>query len=134
MGSKCQYTTPTLFQLTSTFFKPLQPTAIRKFHSLPISTHLNLFQKMLVEIFSGKLFFKKKIFANLFCKNFFSFFLRNFFVKKYIFFPNFFQKIFLSQNFSKNTFFLKNLFYEKYIFWKKIFEIIFLKKFFAKFI
>jgi len=95
-------------------FNPFQPTVVRKFHSLPTSTQLNLLQPMLV----------KKISQNFFWKVFFANFFRNFFFKKGFFEKLFFENIFT--NFYLPTFFKKLLFeiflFEIFFFEKKVFK------------
>ena len=87
---------------------PLQPTVLRKFHSLPTLTHFNLLQPMLVENFFTnsfpKNFSKNKFFWNFFSKNkiskFFYFSEKN----PKTFFAKFILQIFISHFFSKYTF------------------------------
>jgi len=96
--------------LTSTHFNPLQPTVIRKFHSLQTSTNVGriFFRK----IFSGKLFFRKflswkffywKFFLEVFFWKFvFDFFFKNFFWK--IFSETFLEIFYFEKDFSKKNF------------------------------
>ena len=61
---------------------PLQPTLVRKFHSLSTSTHLNPLELTLINV-SGNFFPENLIFkiffCNIFSRNFFCNFFRKFF-------------------------------------------------------
>ena len=78
-------------------FNSFQPTVVRKFHFLSTSTHLNLLQPMLVEIFFTKFFRKKFYFPKIFLHKF----LFRKFVFEKIFFEIFFRKFFLKLFFWK---------------------------------
>ena len=108
-GGKCPYTIPTPLQPTLTDFNPIQPTVIRKFHSLPTSTNAGrrFFCKILRKTFSSKNFcFRNFFIENIFLEIFFWKFVFRFFFEFLFqnFFRNFFsdfRNIFL-KNFKKN--------------------------------
>ena len=90
-------------------FISLQSNVVRKFHSLPTSTHLNLLQAMLRKKKELQIFFEKYIFSEIFLANFFSkiFVCKSQNISKNIFFGNFFDNFFANffHNFFSNFFF-----------------------------